>query len=178
MLRANASGVTACQAQQSRPDREVLTQLLRPALLKHFPAAFLGRLVVVPYYPLGDAEIRAIVRLKLAKVQRRFLANHQTELTYDEALIQAITDRCTEVDSGARNVDHILTHSLLPELAAQVLERMSLGEAFRSVHVALDATGGFTYAFSDEAPDAPTSPRPGPTRGVLHELARMVMGNT
>ena len=95
-----------------------LVESIRPELLRHFKPAFLGRLVVVPYYPLGDDEIGKIVKLKLAKIEQRFKENHRAVLTYDEALVQAIVDRCTEVDTGARNIDHILTHtSLLPEVS-------------------------------------------------------------
>jgi type VI secretion system protein VasG len=107
-------------------------------------------LVTVPYYPLGDTEIRSIVELKLAKIQDRIHKNHQARLSYDESLIEAITARCTEVDSGARNVDHILTHSLLPELSTQILERISVAETFRSVHVSLEPSGGFAYKFSEQ----------------------------
>jgi type VI secretion system protein VasG len=139
----------ACQAHRLRPDSGTLVEHLRPALLAHFRSAFLGRLVIVPYYPLGDNDIRAIVGLKLARIAQRFRRNHQAELTYDHTLIAAIRDRCTEVDSGARNVDHILTHGLLPELSQQILEKMSLGEAFKGVHVSLDMGGHFRYAFSD-----------------------------
>ena len=146
----------ACEGRNARPDPDTLVAKLRPALLRHFAPAFLGRLVTVPYYPLGDAEIRAIVELKLAKIRERFRSNHQATLSYDASLIETITGRCTEVDSGARNVDHILTHSLLPELSTQILELMSVAETFRSVHISLDASGGFAYKFSSraDAPDA------------------------
>ena len=105
----------------------------------------------MPYYPLGDAEIDAIVRLKLAKVAQRFRDSHRAELTYDDKLIAAIRARCTEVDSGARNVDHILTQSLLPGLSEGVLRRMARGETFAAVAVGLAPDGGFTYAFADGA---------------------------
>jgi len=145
--------IEACDGRSARPDPNTLVEKLRPALLRHFAPALLGRLVTVPYYPLGDAEIRAIVELKLAKIRARFRSNHQASLSYDPSLIEAITGRCTEVDSGARNVDHILTHSLLPELSTQILELMSVAETFRSVHISLDASGGFAYKFSNQ-PDA------------------------
>lgn len=140
----------ACEGRATRPDPETLVEKLRPALLRHFAPAFLGRLVTVPYYPLGDAEIRTIVELKLAKIQERFHKNHQARLSYDANLIEAITARCTEVDSGARNVDHILTNSLLPELSTQILERLSVAESYRRVHVSLEPSGGFAYAFSSQ----------------------------
>ena len=140
--------VKACEDRGKLPEADELVELLRPELVRHFRPAFLGRLVVVPYYPLGDDEIETIVRLKLAKIERRFKENHKAELTYDEALVKAISDRCTEVDSGARNIDHILTHTLLPEISAEVLERMASAKEFHGVHVSIDAaSGAFLYKF-------------------------------
>jgi type VI secretion system protein VasG len=102
----------------------------------------------VPYYPLGDEEIHEIVKLKLAKIVQRFKDNHRADLTYDESVVAAIADRCTEVDSGARNIDHILTHTLLPEISAEVLERMADGKEFHGVHVSIDSeSGSFNYKF-------------------------------
>ncbi len=144
----------ACEPKGARPSPDYLIEKLKPALLRHFSPAFLGRLVTIPYYPLGDSEIRAIVELKLAKIQDRFQRNHHAQLSYDPSLIKAITARCTEVDSGARNVDHILTHSLLPELSTQILERISVVEAVRSVHISLEPAGGFAYAFHEQPGDS------------------------
>jgi type VI secretion system protein VasG len=131
----------------ARPEAERLAEEVRPALLAHFKPAFLGRLVTVPYYPLGDEQIREIVELKLAKVRQRVRDSHRAELTYGEELVDAIATRCTEVDSGARNIDHILTQSLLPELASALLGRIALGEGFSGVHVSAgDSPGGaFVY---------------------------------
>jgi type VI secretion system protein VasG len=128
-----------------RPAPERLAEEVRPALLKHFRPAFLGRVVVVPYYPLGEREIREIVELKLARIRERIRAGHHAELTYGEELVEAIAGRCTEVESGARNVDHILTQTLLPELSGAILERMAVGESITRVHVGLDDAGGFAY---------------------------------
>jgi len=122
-----------------------MVELVRPTLLRYFKPALLGRLVIVPYYPLGDREIGKIARLKLATIQQRFTENHRVELTYGEELISAIAARCTEVDTGARNVDHILTQNLLPELSGELLKRMALDEPCTSVHIYLDRAGGFAY---------------------------------
>jgi type VI secretion system protein VasG len=118
---------------------------VRPALLKQFRPAFLGRVAVVPYYPLGEGVIREIVELKLARIRERIRAGHHAEMTYGEELVEAIAGRCTEVESGARNVDHILTQTLLPELSSAILERMAAGESITRVHVGLDDAGGFAY---------------------------------
>jgi type VI secretion system protein VasG len=134
--------------QASRPDPERLTEEIRPALLKHFKPAFLGRLVTVPYYPLGDSQIREIVELKLAKIRQRVRDSHHAELTYGEELVEAIASRCTEVDSGARNIDHILTQTLLPEMAAALLGRIALGEGFSGIHVSLDDSPGGSFVYT------------------------------
>ncbi len=132
----------------TRPDFERLAEEIRPALLKHFKPAFLGRLVTVPYYPLGDSQIREIVELKLAKIRQRVRDSHHAELTYGEELVEAIASRCTEVDSGARNIDHILTQTLLPEMAAALLGRIALGEGFSGIHVSLDDSLGGSFVYT------------------------------
>jgi type VI secretion system protein VasG len=132
-------------SEPERPDPAELADLVRPALLKTFKPAFLGRMVVVPYYPLRDEELRKIVQLKLARIQSRFRESHHAELTCDEKLIAAIAGRCTEVDSGARNVDAILSHSFLPALSDQVLEWMAKGEPVAGIFASLTRKGGFTF---------------------------------
>ena len=131
-----------------RPPPEVLIERLRPALLKQFSPAFLGRLVLVPYYHLGDAQITSIVNLKLTRLAQRFERNHHARLTWNAEFAQVITERCKEVDSGARNVDHILTHSVLPELAREVLERISVAEPFGGVHLSFTPAGGVELRFA------------------------------
>lgn len=138
----------ACRGGE-RPSPADLIERLRPPLLRQFSPAFMGRLVMVPYYPLGDAQINAIVNLKLERLAKRFQRNHNAQLTWDEAVAQSIAARCKEVDSGARNVDHILTQSVLPELARQVLERISMAAPFAGVRLMLDAAGGIAFRFRD-----------------------------
>jgi type VI secretion system protein VasG len=135
-----------------RPDAALLTEQLRPALLRQFSPAFLGRLVLVPYYPLGDAQIHNIVDLKLAKLAARFAENHHAKFTWDDRVSETVTARCTEVDSGARNIDFILTQSVLPLLSSLVLERMSMQKPFTGVHMSVGADAQFRYAFRDDAP--------------------------
>jgi len=144
--------VAYCREHPGPVDQEKLVELVRPALLRHFKPALLGRMVVVPYLPLGEQEIRSIVRLKLRKIQTRFHENHRAELTFDDGLISAIADRCTEVESGARNIDHILTQTLLPELSERVLERMASESPFWSVRVSVDTVGNFEYLFTPPVP--------------------------
>ncbi|WP_169978672.1 type VI secretion system ATPase TssH [Tautonia rosea] len=132
-------------AGQATPSPEELNEALRPDLLNAFPAALLGRMIVVPYYPVRDDVLRQITRMQLDRIVRRMAENHGASLVYDDALIDTIVARCTEVESGARNVDHILTRSLLPELSRALLARMAEGDAIRSARVSVDESGAFTY---------------------------------
>ena len=100
---------------------------------------------MVPYFPLGDAIMRQIVELQLQRIARRVTENYKAEFTYDPGLPDGIAQRCKEVESGARNIDHILTRSLLPEMAGNFLSRMADGAAIKSVHVAMDDAGRFQY---------------------------------
>ncbi len=130
-----------------RKDSKILVDQLRPVLLKRFPPAFLGRLFITPYYPLGGQEMKNIVQLKLEKIKTRFLENHNAELVFAKDLAAAIALRCKEVESGARNIDHILTQSFLPELSEEVLEWMAEGKTFTRVRASLDRSGKFKFKF-------------------------------
>lgn len=127
------------------PDADALAELLRPQLYKTFKPAFLGRMKVVPYYPIPDDVLAGIIELKLERIRRRIEANHGAVFEWDDSLVDAVLARCTEVDSGARNVDHILNGTLLPELAQQVLERMADGTALQHVNVRANEAGEFEY---------------------------------
>jgi len=150
LLTSNAGSdaiVRACRDGQQLPDPDNVVERIRRDLMKHFKPAFLGRLVIVPYYPLSDRVIQQIVRLKLARIQERFKQNHNAVLTYSNDLVAAIAARCTEVDTGARNVDHILTQILLPELSGELLKRMAVGEGCTGIYAYLNAAGEFAYRF-------------------------------
>src|ERR1044072_6520571 len=132
----------------TRPEPEGLVEAIRPELIKVFKPALLGRMVVVPYYPIGDDVMRLIIRLQLGRIERRLAENHGAEFTYDDAVVQEIASRCKEVESGARNVDHILTRTLLPEMSGEFLSRMAAGEPVSRVHVGLVEGGAFPYDIS------------------------------
>jgi type VI secretion system protein VasG len=136
-----------CKDPELMPDPEGLVKALREPLLKAFPAAFLGRLSVVPFYPLGDEVLRKIVRLQLGRIQKRIQENHQVPFTYDDDVVELVNSRCTEVESGARMVDAILSHTLLPEISSELLSRMMEGKVLARVHVGVK-DGGFTYSFT------------------------------
>ena len=131
----------ACADEETMPGWKGLTDMLRPELVKHFKPAFIGRLKVVPYFPIKDANMRLIVRLKLNKIAKRMRENRNVAFVYDEALVEAIAGRCTEVESGARNVDNILSGTLLPDMSKELLSRMATGEKIKEIHVTLDGEG-------------------------------------
>ena len=134
-----------CADPDTIPTPDGLAEALRPDLLKVFPPALLGRLSVVPYFPLSDSVIRRIIKLQLDRVAKRIRENHKAAFTFDDALVDQIASRCRESESGARNVDAIITRNLLPEISQEVLGRMARGEAIGSVAVGVDEKGAFTY---------------------------------
>ena len=135
-----------CADPETAPSAAGLVQALKPELNKIFKPAFLGRMVLVPYYPVRDEALKKIITLKLGKIQRRIQENHRIGLSYDNQLIDEVARRCTEVESGARNVDNILTNSLLPDISRQILGRMAEGEKLQSIRVGIGADGSFVYA--------------------------------
>ena len=141
------------------PDMDTLKTMLTPNLQERFKPAFLGRLQVVPYYPISDEIMALIIRLKLSRIQDRMDLNRKIELTYAGEVVDAIAARCTEVDSGARNVDHILTDTLLPELSRRILEKMADDIKINTIHVTADAQGfGFEFNQTDPEPAEPDEP--------------------
>ncbi|MFC6486412.1 type VI secretion system ATPase TssH [Nitratireductor sp. GCM10026969] len=134
-----------CADPTTRPDPEALGEALRPELLKLFRPAFLGRCSVVPYFPLADDVIRKIVELQLDRIRKRFLENYRASLEWDDTLIEEIAKRCTEVESGARNIEFILSRGLLPRLSAHVLSVMADGGRIGNLKIILDEDGQFTF---------------------------------
>ncbi|MCX6626102.1 MAG: type VI secretion system ATPase TssH, partial [Candidatus Solibacter sp.] len=130
---------------ETMPSPAGLVKALKPELNKIFKPAFLGRLVIVPYFPVRDEALKLIVRLKLGKIQRRIQETHRIALTHDEALIEEVAKRCTEVESGARNVDNILTNTLLPEISRQILGRLAERQKLAPIHVTIGDDGVFVY---------------------------------
>ncbi len=130
-----------CADEETKPSWQALTEMLRPELLKRFKPAFLGRLKIVPYFPITDRNMRLIVKLKLNRIARRLQENRNVSFVYEEDLIDSIAGRCKEVESGARNVDHILTNTLLPEMSKELLSRMATGEQIKEVRVNVTGEG-------------------------------------
>ena len=148
ILTSNAGTETLmklCADPETMPGPDGLVKVLKPELDKTFKPAFLGRLVIIPYFPIRDEALKRIIELKFAKIRRRIAETHRIQLTNDQELIDEIARRCTEVESGARNVDNILTNTLLPEISKQILGRIAEGLRPESIHIGIDPEGAFTY---------------------------------
>ncbi len=130
---------------ETMPFPEALVTAIKPELDKVFKPAFLGRMIIVPYLPVRDEALKQIIRLKLRKIQTRLLENHKIKLEYDNALLNAVAARCTEVESGARNVDNILSNTMLPEISRALLSRMAEGAQSEAIFVGVSPEGDFTY---------------------------------
>ncbi|MCC8378264.1 type VI secretion system ATPase TssH [Xenorhabdus sp. PB30.3] len=137
------------QQSNTLPEPEQLSSALRKPLLNTFPAALLGRLLVIPYYPLDDEVMTSIVYLQLGRIQKRLLENHGITATFDEAMIENIVSRCTEVESGGRTVDAILTNTLLPQISQRLLSACAHGEQFNQLQVSLEQ-GELKFQFSND----------------------------
>ncbi|HUF28327.1 MAG TPA: type VI secretion system ATPase TssH [Gemmatimonadaceae bacterium] len=134
-----------CADPETMPASDGLVKALKPELDKTFKPAFLGRTVIIPFFPVRDEAMKKIIVLKLGRVQRRLLETHRIVLSYDDALVEAVAARCTEVESGARNVDNILTNSLLPEVSRLLLETVASGGRLELVRVGVGEDGNFEY---------------------------------
>jgi type VI secretion system protein VasG len=130
---------------ETMPDHTGLVKALKPELDRVFKPAFLGRTVIIPYFPVRDEVLKTIVQLKLGKIQRRLRETHGIELVAGTDVIDAVAARCTEVESGARNVDNILTNTMLPAVSRLLLASLVEGEKLSAIEVTLDADGGFVY---------------------------------
>jgi type VI secretion system protein VasG len=135
-----------CKDPELLPDPEGIAKALREPMLKKFPAALLGRLVVIPYYPLSDEVVGNIARLQLGRIRKRVEMNHKVPFTYDDGVIKLIVSRCTELESGGRMIDAILTNTMLPAISEEFLKRMMLGQPIARVDVTV-GDGNFRYAF-------------------------------
>ncbi|WP_340615729.1 type VI secretion system ATPase TssH [Xenorhabdus entomophaga] len=139
---------TFCTQQDTIPEPDELSTALRKPLLNVFPAALLGRLLVIPYYPLSDEVMTNIVHLQLGRIKKRLLENHGITATFDDAMVEHIVSRCTEIESGGRMVDAILTNTLLPQISRQLLFASAHDEHYRQLQVSLEQ-GEFQFQFTD-----------------------------
>jgi type VI secretion system protein VasG len=153
LLTSNAATDTLmklCADPETMPDGDGLLLAMKPELNKIFKPAFLGRLLIVPYFPVRDEALKQIIRLKLGKIRRRLMETHKITLNYDDVLLNEVAARCTEVESGARNVDNILSNTMLPDLSRQILGRLAEGESSEHVTVSVK-DGALTYDWGGAA---------------------------
>ena len=134
-----------CAATDEVPDPDTLLDNFRPQLLNYFKPAFLGRTTVIPYYPLTDEDLVAICKINMVKIQRRVKENYDAEFSYDDDVIIHIVARSQEVDTGARNIESILTNTMLPELATECLSRMANAQSISKVHINVNKDETFNY---------------------------------
>ena len=132
---------------ETMPNEEGLLMAMKPELNKIFKPAFLGRMLVVPYFPVRDENLKKIIRLKLGKIVKRLRETHKIAMTYDEVLLDEIANRCTEVESGARNIDNILSNTMLPEMSRQILGRIAEGSLIDKVTISVK-DGKMDYVWS------------------------------
>ena len=137
-----------CQDEEHLPDMKVLEQAVRPAMLKKFPAALLGRISIVPYYPLGHKALNRIIDLKLDRIRKRVAENYNATFAYTDAVRAEIIKRCGNIESGARLIDAVVNNELLPEISAEFLRNIMDGHKLR--HVEIDVEGNrFIYRFEN-----------------------------
>ena len=137
-----------CAASEEPPEAEVLMDNFRPQLLNYFKPAFLGRTTIIPYYPLNDDNLLKICQLNMKKIEQRVKEHYNSSFTFDEDVMLHIIARCREEDTGARNIENILTRTLLPELARECLSKMANEDAITSIHISVNEDGQFSYAMN------------------------------
>jgi type VI secretion system protein VasG len=149
LLTSNAGSdliMDLCADPELMPDVEGITKAMRDPLLKVFPAALLGRMVTIPYYPLSPDMIGKITELQLGRIQKRVMSSHSVPFEYTPAVVEEIVNRCQELESGGRMIDAIVTNTMLPEISSEFLKRMMQGQEVKKV--AIDVKDHeFTYGF-------------------------------
>jgi type VI secretion system protein VasG len=138
--------INLCKDPELMPEPDGIAKALRPDLLKVFPAALLGRIVTIPFFPLSDTMLHEIIRLQLGRIQKRISRNHKVPFTYSDEVLKLVASRCTELESGGRMIDAILTNTVLPKISQEILSRLMDGKA--PARVAIGVTDGeFSYQF-------------------------------
>jgi len=149
LLTSNAGSdliMNLCKDPELMPEPDAIAKALREPLLKVFPAALLGRIVTIPYYPLSEAMLGEIVKLQLKRIKKRVEANHGVPFTFDDAVVKLVVSRCNEVESGGRVIDALLTNTVLPRISHEYLTRLASGAPLHRVALTVEG-GDFAYAF-------------------------------
>ncbi|MDH5179163.1 MAG: type VI secretion system ATPase TssH [Gammaproteobacteria bacterium] len=140
-----------CGPEGDLPEPDVLLDNFRPQLLKYFKPAFLGRSIVIPYYPLRDDDLLKICKINMNRIEKRVREHYDAGFTYHEDVMLHIVARSQEVDTGARNIENILSRTMLPEMASECLSRMADGEDITHIHIGVTDEGDFTYQIDTAA---------------------------
>jgi type VI secretion system protein VasG len=149
LLTSNAGSdliMNLCKDPELMPSPDAIAKALRDPLLKVFPAALLGRIVTIPYYPLSEDMMGRIVKLQLNRIKKRVEANHDVPFSYDDEVVKLVVSRCNEVESGGRVIDALLTNTVLPRISHEYLTRLASGSPLKKVQISV-AEGDFAYAF-------------------------------
>ncbi|RLB09793.1 MAG: type VI secretion system ATPase TssH, partial [Deltaproteobacteria bacterium] len=141
--------ITEMASGEDGVDLEVLMSAIRPILSNHFKPALLARMTVVPYLPLNPEAMKEIVSLKLDKLGDRLMESHKISFKYSSAVVEQIAARCTEVETGARNIDHIMQGTLLPKISNEILAKMGEGKLPSRLNLDIAEDGQFSIEFSD-----------------------------
>jgi len=131
-------------------DVEALREGIYPQLREHFKPALLARMTVIPFLTIGAEIMKSIARMKVGKVGKRLADAHKMTFEVDDAAYESIAARCTQVDVGARNIDHILDQIILPEMSRRLLEHMGEEHLPRKLRLGVNETGEFTFEFGGE----------------------------
>ena len=137
-----------CAQSEELPDPEVLLDNFRPQLLNYFKPAFLGRSTLIPYFPLNDEDLMEICKINMTRIEKRVLGHYGAKFSYCEEVLLHLVARSQEVDTGARNIENILTRSMLPELASECLSRVAKNQQIAKIFVSVDEDGKFAYELS------------------------------
>ena len=149
LLTSNAGSdliMNLCKDPELMPEPDAIAKALREPLLKVFPAALLGRIVTIPYYPLSEAMLGEIVKLQLKRIKKRVEANHGVPFTFDDDVVKLVVSRCNEVESGGRVIDALLTNTVLPRISHEYLTRLASGTPLHRVALTVEGSD-FAYAF-------------------------------
>jgi type VI secretion system protein VasG len=144
-----ADAVAEICSGNEQPDLESVSSAIRPLLSHHFKPALLARMTVVPYLTLSAGILKDIVRLKIDKLARRMAGTHNMQLTYTDAVVEQIANRCTEVETGARNIDFIISGTIMPLMSQEILVRMSQGALAADACLDVKADGAFSVHFDN-----------------------------
>jgi len=140
--------ITQLCASEERPSLETVVSAIRPILSNHFKPALLARMNIVPLYTLGPDILKEIVSLKLDKLAARMAETHKMKLSYSPEVVEQIANRCTEVETGARNIDHIMNGTIMPQMSREILVRLGEGAMPSEVHLGLAEDGSFKIDFT------------------------------